>query len=126
MQRYVWGKEILLFRKILGTYYLSLKWCVVLKTICDWLRSQTLSRGMGFISTNMNWKNFLLQCVYCYGIESLERNCKGTCLSYDRIEFHDHIVSFNYLNDQCDFCMETNPFISTAKQPDLFQYDEDM
>ena len=64
--------------------------------------------------------------MYCYGIESFERNCKGTCLSYDQIEFHDHIVSFNYLNDQCDFWMETNPSISTAKQPDLFQYDEDM
>ena len=46
-----------------------------------------------------------------------------TKLSYDR---HDHIVSFNYLNDQCDFCMETNPSISTAKQPEVFQYDEDM
>ena len=64
---------------------MSPKWCVVLKMIYDWLRSQRLSRGMGFISPNTSWKNFLLRCVYCYGIESFEKNCKGTCLSYDQI-----------------------------------------
>ena len=46
-----------------------------------------------------------------------------TNLSYDR---HDHIVSFNHVNDQCDLCMETNPSISTSKQSDLFQYDKEM